>query len=186
MQWLNIFNFGAPSDVFSRHTGGDKDQKKEPNRVTYTCSIIKIHWIYSTDQNGWWQLGHIASVQMGSGVMQSCMRRQCAFMHHVADKDFWGWERVEVGASSLQTATRTLRLRSHRVPVFMLFRWSSQLSGFSMQHELAKLWFANKAKWTRESCINTDKCYATNLKNESSIHSLPIEDVYLQKCVANT
>lgn len=91
-------HFGAPSEVFSRLTGVEEDQKKEPNQVTYTCSIIKIHWIYSTGKNGWWQLGHIASVQIGSGVMQSCMRRQRAFMHHVADKDFWGWERVDVGA----------------------------------------------------------------------------------------
>lgn len=36
----------SASDVFPRHIGGDEDQKKEPNRVTYTCSIIKIHWIY--------------------------------------------------------------------------------------------------------------------------------------------
>lgn len=59
----------SSSDVFPRHIGGDEDQKKESNRVTYTCSIIKIHWIYSTGRNGWWQRGHIASVQMGSGVM---------------------------------------------------------------------------------------------------------------------
>ena len=61
-------HFEVPSDVFSRYTGGDEDQKKEPNQVTHTCRIIKIHWIYSTGQNGGWQLGHIASVQMGSGV----------------------------------------------------------------------------------------------------------------------
>lgn len=35
--------FEAPSDAFPRHIGGDEDQKKEPNQVTYTCSIIKIH-----------------------------------------------------------------------------------------------------------------------------------------------
>lgn len=36
-------HFGSPSDVFARLTGGEKDQQKEPNRVAYTCSIIKIH-----------------------------------------------------------------------------------------------------------------------------------------------
>lgn len=34
---------GAASDVFPRYIGGDEDQKKAANRVTYTCSIIKIH-----------------------------------------------------------------------------------------------------------------------------------------------
>lgn len=36
-------HFGAPSDAFPRHIGGDEDQKKELNQVTYTSSIIKIH-----------------------------------------------------------------------------------------------------------------------------------------------
>lgn len=38
----------AAADAFPSLTDGEEDQKKEPNRATYTRSIIKIHWISST------------------------------------------------------------------------------------------------------------------------------------------
>lgn len=38
----------AAAHAFPSLTDGEEDQKKEPNRATYTRSVIKIHWISST------------------------------------------------------------------------------------------------------------------------------------------
>lgn len=76
-------------------------------------------------------------------------------MHHVADKDFLGGE-WRLGQ---QTASGSRRLY---LPAFLLFEWWSQLLGFYMQPELAKLWFAKMTIWTRESYITTEK-YIINL-----------------------
>lgn len=75
-------------------------------------------------------------------------------MHHVADKDFWGWERVEVGGQPTANSDKdrvSLESRRDAHSQNTEYRWfkfghkdiwpSSKLSGFILQHEMSKLWF---------------------------------------------
>lgn len=64
-RWHNISKRCISKTHWWRWGSGERAKRSD----VHARGIIKIHWIYCTGQNGWWQLGHIASVQMGSGVM---------------------------------------------------------------------------------------------------------------------
>lgn len=106
----------AAADAFPSLTDGEEDQKEggkqsdiHTQRNKNSLNLLhRLKWMVAAGS-------YCICADGVGGVTQSCMRRQCAFMHHVADKDFWGRGRAVVMAAAEQTAALRTHLWSPRL-----------------------------------------------------------------------